>query len=161
MDIRESFYDVAVVEGSEANQSVRDMCIGAMKSQLADKPELFEKLIPNYPPGCKRILISDDYYPALNRSNVSLETSQIERITKDGIVVGGKEIKLDVLVLATGFKALEFMYPIKIYGENGRSIETIWPNGARAYLGMSVESLPNFAMMYGPNTVSIPEAVKV
>jgi len=154
MDMRESFYEVAVVEDSEGNQVVRDQCLDTMKSQLPDKPQLFEKLTPNYPPGCKRIIISDDYYPALNRPNVSLETGAIQRITKDGIVVDGQEIKLDVLILATGFKTLDFMYPIKVYGEEGRSLESIWPSGARAFLGITVESLPNFSMMYGPNTVS-------
>lgn len=155
MDIRESFYDVAVVAGSEANDSVRTMCNEAMQSQLTDKPELIEALTPDYPPGCKRIIISDDYYPALNRPNVHLETGAIQRITENGIIVNGKEIELDVLVLATGFKTLEFMYPIQVYGEKGRDLKSIWPHGAQAYLGITVESLPNFSMMYGPNTVSI------
>lgn len=154
MDIREAFYDVAVVEGSAGNQSVETACLDAMKTQILRKPELIPALTPDYPPGCKRILISDDYYPALDRSNVSLQTEPIERITAEGIVSGGKLIKLDMIVLATGFKTLEFMFPIKVYGEAGRSLAEIWPHGAQAYLGVTVESLPNFSMMYGPNTVS-------
>jgi len=152
MDMRESFYDAAVVENSDLNTELRRQCIDMMKSQLVDKPQLCQALTPNYPPGCKRIIISDDYYPAINRSNVELETGSIERVTAEGIIVDGRDIKLDVLVLATGFQTLEFMYPIKVYGENGRSLESIWPHGAQAYLGITVESLPNFAMMYGPNT---------
>jgi cation diffusion facilitator CzcD-associated flavoprotein CzcO len=154
MDIRESFYDAAVVENSDLNTELRHQCIDMMKHQLVDKPQLCQALTPDYPPGCKRIIISDDYYPAINRSNVEVETGSIDRITAEGIVVGGREIKLNVLVLATGFQTLDFMYPIKVYGENGRSLESIWPHGAEAYLGITVESLPNFSMMYGPNTVS-------
>ncbi|KAF2434286.1 putative flavin-binding monooxygenase [Tothia fuscella] len=152
MDFRESWYDAAVVEDSDLNNTMRDLCAELMTKQLVDKPELVAKLTPNYPPGCKRIIISDDYYPALNRQNVELNTGTIEKTTETGIVVEGKEIKLDVLILATGFKTVQFMYPIKIYGENGRSLEDIWPSGARAYLGITVESLPNFSMLYGPNT---------
>lgn len=154
MDSRESFYDAAVVEHSDMNEEMRLQCTEMMKAQLVDKPQLAPVLTPDYPPGCKRIIISDDYYPAINRSNVELENGAIERITADGIIVDGKEIPLDVLVFATGFQTLDFMYPIKIFGENGRSLQDIWPHGAQAYLGITVESLPNFSMMYGPNTVS-------
>lgn len=154
MDMREAFYDAAVIENSDLNTEMRRQCTEMMKSQLVDKPQLMQALTPDYPPGCKRIIISDDYYPALNRSNVELETGSIDRITAEGIVVDGREIKLDVLVFATGFQTLDFMYPIKVYGENQRSLEDIWPHGAQAYLGITVESLPNFSMMYGPNTVS-------
>jgi len=59
---------------------------------------------------------------------------------------------LDLLVLATGFKTTQFMYPIKIFGKNGKSIEEIWKDGASAFLGMTVPELPNFGMLYGPNT---------
>jgi cation diffusion facilitator CzcD-associated flavoprotein CzcO len=159
MDQRESFYDVAVIEDSDLNKDVRIQCVDAMRSQLVDKPELIDTLTPDYPPGCKRIIISDDYYPALNRPNVALEARGIQKVTPNGIVVDGAEIELDVLILATGFKTLQFMYPIDVYGEKGRSLKEIWPHGARAYLGITVESLPNFAMMYGPNTVSCSRAV--
>jgi cation diffusion facilitator CzcD-associated flavoprotein CzcO len=161
MDFRESWYDAAVVEDSALNNEMRRLCTEMMKTQLVNKPELAPLLTPDYPPGCKRIIISDDYYPALNRVNVNLETGSIQRITPNGIVVDGKEIELDVLVLATGFQTTEFMYPIKVYGENGRTLEDIWPQGARAYLGITVESLPNFSMLYGPNTVSFPPSSPV
>jgi cation diffusion facilitator CzcD-associated flavoprotein CzcO len=154
MDFRESWYDAAVIEDSALNNEMKRLCTEMMKTQLVDKPELCDKLTPDYPPGCKRIIISDDYYPALNKANVQLETSPIQNVTSSGIVVDGKEIDLDVIVLATGFQTLEFMYPIKVYGEKGRSLEDIWPSGARAFLGITVESLPNFSMLYGPNTVS-------
>lgn len=149
---RESFFDVAVVDDSDANIQLRKDTLEKMKRELSQKPELWEKLIPDYPPGCKRVILSDDFFPTLNRSNVDLETRHIERITPRGVAVDGKEYECDLIILATGFRTLEFMYPIKIYGEGGRSIEDIWKKGARAYLGITVESLPNFGMLYGPNT---------
>lgn len=79
----------------------------------------------NFPPGCKRVIITDDYYPALSRDNVTLEVQPIQCITPTGIVVDGKETEYDLIVLGTGFRTLEFMYPIKISGLGGRSITDI------------------------------------
>ena len=101
----------------------------------------------------QRIIPHDDYYLALDKPHVNLETTHISRISEDGIItVDGQENKFDALVLATGFRTVEFMHPIDVFGLNGRSIHDIWKGGARAYLGVTVESLPNFAMAYGPNT---------
>jgi cation diffusion facilitator CzcD-associated flavoprotein CzcO len=153
MDIRENFFDAAVVEDSALNISIKQACLDMMKGAMTEKPEMIEDLVPDYPPGCKRILISDDYYPALNKPNVSLETRHIQSINSSGIVVeGGEELDFDVIILATGFRAVEFMYPIKITGLGGIPLPEIWKAGAQAYLGMTVSSLPNFAMLYGPNT---------
>lgn len=92
------------------------------------------------------------YFPAINRKNVSLETGNIDKFTANGIQVDGTESEYDLIILATGFRTVEFMYPIKITGTNGRSISDIWHNGARALYGVTVESCPNFAMAYGPNS---------
>jgi hypothetical protein len=145
MDFRESFHTIIKDDKSDFAQLVRDMCTGSMKTQLASKPELWEKLVPDYAPGCKRVIITDDYYPTLARDNVELETRQITHITETGIEV-------DLIVLATGFKTVEFMHPIQIYGVNGRPLQDIWKDGAVAYNGVTVEDLPNFGMFYGPNT---------
>ena len=88
----------------------------------------------------------------MNRDNVKLETRTIDEISSIGIKAGGETEEFDLIVLATGFRTVEFMYPIKITGLHGRSIEQIWKGGAKAYLGMTVEGLPNFGMLYGPNT---------
>lgn len=153
MDFRESFHAAIFDNDSDFAQLIRDWCAGMMKQQLAHKPELWDILTPNYSPGCKRVIISDDYYPALARDNVDLETGRITRITQKGIEIEGKgEQEYDLVVLATGFKTVDFMYPIQVYGANGRSLGDIWKNGARAYLGVTVEDLPNFGMFYGPNT---------
>ncbi|KAJ5637486.1 hypothetical protein N7490_007365 [Penicillium lividum] len=153
MDYRESFHDAVFDKDSSFAQMMRDWSGGMLKAQLANKPELWDKLTPNYAPGCKRVIISDDYYPALARDNVSLETRKITRITGKGIQVNDcGEQEYDLILLATGFRTVEFMYPIQMYGANGRSLEDIWKHGARAYRGVTVEDLPNFGMFYGPNT---------
>ncbi|KAJ6119830.1 hypothetical protein N7523_004110 [Penicillium sp. IBT 18751x] len=153
MDFRESFHSAIFDGNSDFAQQIRIWCTEMMQAQLAHKPELWNTLTPNYSPGCKRVIISDDYYPALGRDNVDLETGAITRITEKGIEVEGKgEREYDLIVLATGFQTVDFMYPIQVYGANGRSLGDIWKNGAKAYLGMTVEDLPNFGMFYGPNT---------
>lgn len=152
MDFREGFYDAAVVEDSNMNNEVMEWCTTMMKSQLTRKPELTNVLTPNYPPGCKRIIISDDYYPALDRPNVHLETNGIDKVVPSGIVAGGRDLQLDAIILATGFRSVDFLSPIKIFGVDGRPLEDIWSRGAQAYLGITAASLPNFAMLYGPNT---------
>lgn len=153
MDFRESFHSAIFDGNSDFAQLIRQWCTGMMQQQLAHKPELWDTLTPNYSPGCKRVIISDDYYPALGRDNVDLETGRIIRITEKGIEIEGKgEQEYDLIVLATGFKTVDFMYPIQVYGAGGRSLGDIWKNGAMAYLGTTVEDLPNFGMFYGPNT---------
>jgi cation diffusion facilitator CzcD-associated flavoprotein CzcO len=153
MDFRESFHSAVFDGSSDFAQMIRDWCTGMMHTQLAHKPELWNTLTPDYSPGCKRVIICDDYYPTLGRDNVYLETGRITRITEKGIEIDGKgEQEYDLIVLATGFKTVDFMYPIQVYGANGRSLGDIWKNGAMAYLGMTVEDLPNFGMFYGPNT---------
>lgn len=153
MDFRESFHSAVTDKESPFAQVLRDGCTQMMHAQLPDQPDLWEKLTPTYPPGCKRVIISDDWYPTLARDNVELETRPIERITASGIEVeGGEAQDFDFIVLATGFKTVEFMYPIQVYGANGRSLADIWKDYAKAYYGITVEDLPNFGMFYGPNT---------
>lgn len=155
MDVREALYDSIIVR-NEGNDVLKDWATEFMHKQVPNRPELWEKLTPKFAPGCKRILISDDFYPAMGQSHVHLETDKIDRITEKGVVVqhaeAEEEFEFDLLVLATGFQTNEFLYPIKIKGKDGRDISDIWRSGAHAYLGVSVESLPNFGIMYGPNT---------
>ncbi|KAJ5691177.1 hypothetical protein N7488_011912 [Penicillium malachiteum] len=153
MDFRESFHE-AIFEGdSQFAQTLRGWSTDMLQAQLADRPELWDVLTPKYHPGCKRIIISDDYYPTFGRDNVTLETRGIDSITHKGIKVeDGSEEEYDLIILATGFKTVDFMYPIQVYGRNGRPLADIWKDGAVAYKGVTVEDLPNFGMFYGPNT---------
>ncbi|KAL4932844.1 flavin-containing monooxygenase [Aspergillus undulatus] len=153
MDFREDFHEVIRDSNSKTAQFVRDITSKRLRTQLADKPELWEKLTPNYAPGCKRLILSDDYYPALNRENVDLETRRISRVTETGVEVeDGTQKEYDFIILATGFRTVEFMCPIQIHGSNGRPLADIWKDGASALHGVTVEDLPNFGMFYGPNT---------
>jgi len=114
---------------------------------------LRRKLTPDYDLGCKRVLISNDYYPALTRSNAEVVTEAIERVTPRGIVTAdGREHEVDVIVYCTGFKATEFLAPMRLLGRGGRDLNEAWQGGAEAYLGIAVAGFPNLFMLYGPNT---------
>jgi cation diffusion facilitator CzcD-associated flavoprotein CzcO len=116
-------------------------------------PALRAKLVPEYPIGAKRILIHDDYYPALNRSNVDLVTGGITRIAEDGVVTDdGVTHPADVIVLATGFRTNPFLAPMRVQGLGGRSLDQDWAHGAQAYYGLTMTGYPNLFMLYGPNT---------
>lgn len=118
-----------------------------------DHPQMRSKVTPDYTIGCKRILISSDYYPALNRPDVTLVDTAVERFTSDGIVdAEGAEHKLDTLVMATGFDIEGFLSHIDITGRGGRTLEKSWARGARAYYGVAASGFPNMYMLVGPNT---------
>jgi len=112
-----------------------------------------EALIPDYPPGCKRILISNDYYTTLLRPDVDVELSHIDHV-EPGVVVteDGERHELDVLIFGTGFKSTEFLAPLQVTGRDGADLNEAWATGARAHLGVAVAGFPNFFMLYGPNT---------
>jgi cation diffusion facilitator CzcD-associated flavoprotein CzcO len=110
-------------------------------------------LIPDYQIGCKRILISNDWYRAVDQDHVDLVTADIERVVRDGVVTAdGALHKADTLILGTGFAASEFLAPMTVTGRGGKSLNQAWRNGAEAYKGITVNGFPNFFMLYGPNT---------
>ena len=111
-----------------------------------------EALIPDYVPGCKRILIADDWYPTLLRPDVDVVTAPVERIEPDAVVAAGVRHPVDAIIFGTGFHSTEFLSPLKITGRGGRDLNEVWADGARAYLGLSVPGFPNLFMLYGPNT---------
>jgi cation diffusion facilitator CzcD-associated flavoprotein CzcO len=123
-----------------------------MRSQLKD-PVVRAKAWPDYTFGCKRVLFSSHYLPALQRPNVELVTDAIARITPTGIVTAsGAEHELDCLIWATGFKTTDFMFPMRVTGADGLELQEYWSGGAHAHLGMCVPGFPNMFVMYGPNT---------
>ncbi len=116
-------------------------------------PALRARLTPDYPIGCKRVLISNDYYQALAQPQVTVVNGGVERADATGIVTSdGVHHEVDVIIWGTGFKASEFLAPMHITGLGGRELNQSWQDGAEAYLGMTVAGFPNFFMMYGPNT---------
>ncbi|EAT13524.1 NAD(P)/FAD-dependent oxidoreductase [Bermanella marisrubri] len=123
-----------------------------MNKQVKDEGKR-KKLTPDYIIGCKRILIANNYYPAIDQDHVDLVDSGIAEVTPSGITdKQGNQHDVDVIILATGFKATDFLSPIKIYGQDGISLNNAWKDGAEAYLGMCVNGFPNCFMLYGPNT---------
>jgi hypothetical protein len=116
-------------------------------------PELRAKVTPKDEIGCKRIMLTDEWYPTLVEPNVDLIADRIETITPAGIrTADGAERRYDVLVLATGFKSHGFVAPMEVLGEQSRSLNEEWARVPRAYLGMSVPGFPNMFLLYGPNT---------
>jgi cation diffusion facilitator CzcD-associated flavoprotein CzcO len=123
-----------------------------MRMQLKD-PELRRKVWPNYTFGCKRILFSSRFLPALQRPNVELVTDAITRIEPGGIrTADGRLYEVDCIIWATGFRTTEFMFPMEVAGAGGRDLRQYWSDGAHAHLGMTVPGFPNMFVMYGPNT---------
>ncbi|MFC5185791.1 flavin-containing monooxygenase [Actinomadura harenae] len=116
--------------------------------------ELRERLRPDYPMGCKRILLSDDYYPAFGEPHVELVTEAVARITADGVVTAdGRAREVDAIVYATGFASTDFLAPMKIVGRGGRELGEAWRDGgASAHLGITVSGFPNLFLLYGPYT---------
>ena len=116
-------------------------------------PELREKLTPHFQFGCKRILISDDYWPAFERENVDLVTDSIEEIRHDGILTkAGTLHEVDAIILATGFALGLATAPFPVFGRGGRTLDEAWRDGAVAYKGMTVSGFPNWFILMGPNT---------
>jgi cation diffusion facilitator CzcD-associated flavoprotein CzcO len=98
-------------------------------------------------------LIADDYYPALERSNVRLVTTPIERVTEHGIVTqDGVERAVDAIIYGTGFRVAEPLTHVEILGAGGRNLSAAWQNGMEAYLGTVVSGFPNLYLLLGPNT---------
>jgi cation diffusion facilitator CzcD-associated flavoprotein CzcO len=123
-----------------------------IRRQIKD-PELRRKVTPSYTIGCKRILISNDYYPALARDNVNVVTDGIARVTQRGIVLAdGTEHEVDAIVFGTGFKVTDLLTPLSIYGRGGVDINDAWRDGIEAYLGTTVAGFPNWFLLLGPNT---------
>jgi cation diffusion facilitator CzcD-associated flavoprotein CzcO len=132
--------------------AARQYAMRHLRRQVRD-PKLREKLVPDYPIGARRVLFNDDYYPALGRRNVRLVTEPIESIAAGGVRTRDGELHgADVIVYATGFKATDFLAPMRFSGLGGRSLAEEWRHGAHAYLGVTVSGFPNFFMLYGPNT---------
>lgn len=126
--------------------------LARLESEIPD-PELRWKLTPSYPLGCKRVLQSNDWYPALLRDNVEVIDRPVTQIDATGVSTGdGGHFDTDVIIYGTGFTPTKYLTPLTITGMDGTDLNQAWREGAEAYLGMTVAGFPNFFMMYGPNT---------
>jgi cation diffusion facilitator CzcD-associated flavoprotein CzcO len=123
-----------------------------IEKAIAD-PELRRKVTPTDEVGCKRLMLTDDWYPMLTQPNVELIDDRVAEITATGLrTADGRERPADVIVMATGFESHAFVAPMEITGAGGRTLAEEWSDVARAYLGMSVPGFPNMFLIYGPNT---------
>jgi len=123
-----------------------------MRSQLKD-PEVRRRAWPDYTFGCKRILFSSHFLPALQRPNVELVTAAITHAVPEGIVTAdGALHEVDCVIWATGFATNDFMFPMRVTGAGAADLHESWRDGAHAHLGMAVPHFPSMFVMYGPNT---------
>ena len=110
-----------------------------------------ERLTPEYSAGCKRIIVSDDFYPTFNRANVTLESCAVKEVTETGVVTAdGRHLECDVIVWCTGFEV--GASTVKVLGRGGKELEAVWSEGHRAYRGTTVAGFPNMYVLTGPNT---------
>jgi cation diffusion facilitator CzcD-associated flavoprotein CzcO len=118
-----------------------------------DDPDLRRKVTPTDELGCKRLMLTDEWYPTLTRPNVELITDPIAEVSANSVRTrDGRERPTDVLVLATGFSTHGFVAPMELVGAQGRTLAAEWSPVPRAYLGMSIPGFPNLFLLYGPNT---------
>lgn len=124
-----------------------------LRTQVKDEA-LRQKLTPNFALGCKRVLLSNEYYPAVASPNVELVTEGIREVTATGVVDStGREHPLDALILATGFRPTDLLAPLVIRGRGGVSVDEVWKkHGLQAYRGTTIAGFPNLFMLMGPNT---------
>jgi len=123
-----------------------------LEKQVAD-PQLRAKLTPNYEFGCKRVLLSNDFYPTLLRPQVELVTDPIAEVRERSIVTAdGQERAADVLIFGTGFRVTELLKGTRIVGRRGIELQEAWRERVSAFLGVTVSGFPNFFLLLGPNT---------
>lgn len=133
-------------------KNVQKLALRHIRRQIPD-PELRAAVTPSYTIGCKRVLISNDYYPALSRKNVDVITAGIDRIEANAVVTtDGKRHEVDCLIYGTGFQVADPYPRGAIIGRGGLDIVDAWRDGAHAYLGTALPGYPNFFMIVGPNT---------
>ena len=155
MSLRDSLHTAVADEHSPESEFLWQMALGWMHKQLSDRPDLWEAMTPKYPVGCKRTIVSDDYYPCIARSNVYVQTNAIRRFTAQGIHAGEEQHEFDAIVFATGFQTTNFFQDsIKITGLQGKTLKSVWAKGPQALNGVAVEAMPNFAVMYGTRSSS-------
>jgi cation diffusion facilitator CzcD-associated flavoprotein CzcO len=145
------FANVLVDAESPIIQAIHTSCEANLDDSVRD-PVLRERLRPDYRATCKRLVLSDHFYEAIQAPNATLVTEGIERVEPLGVrTVDGELHELDVLVLATGFKVDSFVRPMKVTGRGGVALDDVWKDGPTAYSAISVPEFPNFFMLNGPN----------
>jgi len=153
-EVNEDFrrFSNAVIDAdSPEMKEIEDACLANLEDNVRD-PQLREKLRPDYRAGCKRLIFSGDFYSAIQRPEAHLVTTPIAGIEPDGVRLADGELReLDVLVVATGFRADSFIRPTTVLGRDGINLDDVWADHPVAYLSISIPQFPNFFMLNGPN----------
>ncbi len=148
----ENFSDAVIDVDSPQLKVIEEVARAHLESQVHN-PELREKLRPTYRAACKRLIMSNDFYPAIQRTNVELITEGVESVEPNGVRTrDGRLHELDALVFATGFHTDRFIRPTEVVGRNGVSLNERWSQRPDAYLSVAVPGFPNFFMLNGPNS---------
>ena len=146
-----SFSNAVVNANSPGMKLIEDTCRANLENNVSDAA-LRERLRPSYRAACKRLIFSPDFYAAIQRPNAELVTDGIVRVEPRGVRTrDGRLHELDVLVLATGFRADRFMRPIEVIGRGGVRLDDVWAKRPSAYLSISIPGFPNLFMLNGPN----------
>ena len=147
----EGFSNAVVDAESPMMKMIEQACRDNLDQSVTD-PELRGRLRPDYVAACKRLIISPDFYQAIQKPNAELVTDRIDRIEPGGIrTADGRLHELDVIVLATGFRVDRFLRPIEVVGRAGVRLDDVWVDRPMAYLSISVPEFPNLFMLNGPN----------
>ena len=142
----------AVIGDKRQMKRLEDLCKSNLEENVLDR-ELKAKLTPDYQVACKRLVMSDAFYPAIQKQNAELVTAGIERIEAAGVRTNDSVLhELDVLVLATGFDGHNFMRPMRVAGRGGLELDEAWAEGNEAYRSVAIPDFPNFFMLVGPNS---------
>lgn len=147
------FHDFTATAASDPMVAERSKVATDFLDNTVPDPALRDALTPHYPFRCKRVLLGDSFYRALQRDNVELITDPIARVTRDGVMTAdGRLVEVDTIVCATGFETSSYLAGIEVIGRGGESLHRRWGADPTAYLGTAVSGFPNFFMLYGPNT---------
>jgi hypothetical protein len=139
--------------GTSQNAKAQAACERYIAKVFKDRPDLAKAVTPDYPYGGKRQVLATGFYESLLLDHVTLVPHAVERVTETGIVdAEGVTHEVDVLVMATGFEAADYLNSLEVIGRSGTSLREVWNGEPEAFLGISVPDFPNFAILYGPNT---------
>jgi cyclohexanone monooxygenase len=157
----EAYESASFAADAEQTRAATDLAKSYLARKIHD-PQLREKLTPSYPVGCKRPLLSREWFPTFARPNVTLETSPIAEFTADGLrTADGVEHAVDTVIYGTGFKAADYLASLDVYGRSGARLRDDWRDGAEAYLGTLVPGYPNLFTLYGPNTNGVTSIIYI
>ncbi len=141
---------VAFQKESLVNRNYQSWLVRQMKSRLPQK--LHETLIPTYPAGCNRILQSSDYLQTVQQPHVEVVSETVEQFDASGLKTATRHFPLDAVIYGTGFRATEFLQPMKIVGRAGETLAAAWQDHPRTLYGLMTPRFPNLFLLYGPNT---------